>query len=705
MKIRDNILKIFFIIVILIFSGILTNSVCAEENSNSDLKIYMSRVIEEGAYYISTYQDSKYVLDIEDESELQLCIKNNTENQRFYIQYAGNGYYKIYNVKSAKVLAVSDGSTENETKIGQYESNDTSAQRWKIRKNIDGTYNFIAECSGLALDMENGIIEEGTNIQQYTYTNSYTQRFRLEKTSLLNEGIVSIKKEMNQNMVLDVNNNTSEDKTQIQLWEENQSLSQCFEIHKVSENEVRIRTASSGGWITEMGTENGSQVVQLGNSLTPISDSNIWVLEWNNGITFKNKESGLYLDVNWNANENGTKIQVWEKNSNQESQRFLVHEIQLIKNGWYEIASSSGKVLDLDNSGSDWGTNIIIWDGTQNNNQKFKIEKKDDGYVIYTMHNLTFDVEEGSKEDGAIIRQWEDNGASCQRWIPEIKDGGYIAFKNVNSGKYIDIENESTENGAKILQNTGNDSKSQLWKLKETTFVVGWVNNNGNWYCYDPQTGELIRDTTRVDPMMPDPAQYGSIYDFDSEGRASWHLPTVDDLPGGTGPSAPIPTVTGDRRQRVIQMALSRMGCPYVSGAAPTGFVCDGLTAWSYTTALGDWFYTGPGSREDLQDASWQWDKIKNRNGIKSNINDFKPGDLVFFGNPQLTYGPGQLDYSGPAYHAGIYYSNGVMINSTSSVSPNGVCFLNISDYYLWDEFLGGGSPYEAETSRVEIPR
>ena len=92
-------------------------------------------------------------------------------------------------------------------------------------------------------------------------------------------------------MALDVNNNTSEDKTQIQLWEENQSLSQCFEIHKVSENEVRIRTASSGGWLTELGTVNGSKVVQLGNSSTPINDENVWILEWNNGITFKNKES------------------------------------------------------------------------------------------------------------------------------------------------------------------------------------------------------------------------------------------------------------------------------------------------------------------------------------------------------------------------------------------------------------------------------
>ena len=609
--------KIYLIILIFAFTIIFYNLISYAETNNKETKIYMSRVLEDGVYYISTYQNNNCVLDIKDGAldngaELQLWIKNNTENQRFYIQYAGNGYYKIYNVKSAKALDVPDSSKDVGTKIQQYESNDLSSQRWKIRKNIDGSYNFIAECSGLALDVENGIIEDGTRIQQYTYTNSNAQKFKLEKTSLLNEGIVSIKKETNHNMALDVNNNTSEDKTQIQLWEENQSLSQCFEIHKVSENEVRIRTASSGGWLTELGTVNGSKVVQLGNSSTPINDENVWILEWNNGITFKNKESGLYLDVDWNGNENGTKIQVWEKNSNQESQRFIVNETQLIKNGWYEIAASSGKVLDLENSGSDWGTNIIIYDRTQNNNQKFKIEKKDDGYVIYTMHNLTFDVEEGSREDGASIRQWEDNGASCQRWIPEIKDGGYIAFKNVNSGKYIDIENESADNGAKILQNTGNNSKSQLWKLTETNFIVGWVNNNGNWYCYDPQTGELIKNTTRIDPMMQDPAQYGSLYDFDNEGRASWHLPTFDDLPGGHGKDAPIPELIGDQRQRTLLLALSRVGCDYELLKAPTGFVCDGLTAWCVTNATGIRFKEG--SRDDDQDMSWQYPYIKNKN-------------------------------------------------------------------------------------------
>ena len=677
-----------FVISILCYNG----EVYASADNIRGIKIYMSRVVKDGVYYIACSQDANYVLDIvdsslENEANLDIWTKNDNANQKFYIKYDGDGYYRIYNVNSAKVIDVANASEESGANVQQYESNNSLGQRWKIRKNIDGTYNFIAECSGKALDVEDAQYKDGTNISQYTYTNAYNQRFKLESTELLNEGIVSIRKVDNHNVVLDIPYGSAEEGQSVEIFEKNETLAQKFELQRVGENEVRIRTAASGGWLKEESSKEGANVIQSGNSETKPTDADTWKVEWNEGIVLVNKESGLCLTVKDNSSENNAEVIVMPKDGS-DSQSFLVTEEDLIKEGWYEIESKLGKMMDLSNSGSDLGTNIDLYEKNNQNNQKFKIVKQSDGYVIYTMHNLALDVEDASMEDGANIRQWEDNGALCQRWIPEIKDGGYISFKNANSGKYINVENGSTENGANIEQYTGNDSDSQLWKLTETTFVTGWVSRDGQWYCYDPQTGQLVTNCTRVDPMMTDPAQYGSIYDFDSEGKASWHLPTADDLPGGTGPNAPIPTVTGDRRQRVIQMALSRLGCPYVLGGEPTGFVCDGLTSWSYSTAIES--FSG--------DASWQWELIKNHNGLKYNLNEFKPGDFVFFGDSALTEGGGKLTYENP-YHAGIYYKDGIMINA---VLNGGVCFWNISDYYL--NFLGGGSPYGTETSRVEIP-
>ena len=674
-----------------------------EEKPNEDEEIEdETGIVEEGAYIISCAADDRYVLDIEGKSlentaNLHIWTKTEEANQRFYIEQEEDGYYKISSINSGKVLDVANASKDSGTNIWQYESNDSAAQKWEIRLNQDGTYTFVSKVSGKAIDVKNAEYKDGTDVYQYDLNNTKAQKFKLEKTGIIKDDIVAIKKLSAPKMLLDIKDNSPEDKTKLQLYSDNGTLAQRFEIHTIAENEVRIRTASSGGWLTETGKIEGAEVIQLGNSSTPVNDANTWIVEWNNGITFKNKESNLFLDVSGDATENETKIQVWKENNSQLAQRFLVNEENLITNGWYIIENSSGKVMDLDNSGKSNGTNIQLWGNGNQSNQKFKIEKTAQGYGIYTIHNLPLDVEQGSLEDGANIRQWEDNGTGAQRWIPEIRDGGYIAFKNYNSGKYIDVENQNAVEGANILQASESNSNTQLWRLT-STILGGWVNRDGNWYCYDPQTGELVKNCTRVDPTMTDPAQYGSIYDFDSEGRATWHLPVESDLAGGTGPSAPIPTVTGDRRQRVIQMALSRIGCPYQNGRAPTGFVCDGLTAWSYTTALGDWFYTGPGSREDLQDASWQWEKIETRNGIKYDTSQLRSGDFVFFGNSQVTQAPGAIDYNGEAYHAGIYYKDDIMINSRGE---GGVGYYSVSGYYM--KWLGGGSPYEAETSKVEI--
>lgn len=669
-----------------------------EENSESNDG---KNIIEDGVYTIACAKDSNYVLDIAWNSldwggNLQICNRNGGSNQKFYISYEGDEYYKISNINSALILDVKNGEQDNGVNIQQWEDNSSSAQRWKINKNLDGTYTFVSKCSGKALDVDGAIFEEGRNIQQYDINNTDAQKFKLEETNMINEGIVSIRKVDNVEKVIEVKENSSEEGKEVQLYEKNGSLAQRFEIHKVKDNEVRIRTMSSGGWLTEEKLEEGSSVIQFGDSSTPVNDANTWIIEWNDGITFKNKESGLYLDIDGNRVDNGTKIQVYKGNNNQESQRFLVINEDLL-GGWYEIKSALGTYIDLDNAGSDWGTNIHMWTRNGQNNQKFKFTKSGEGYLITTLYGLAFDVENGSMENGANVRQWEDNGSTCQRWKVEVLDGGYIKFINCNSGKYLDVANGNSEAGANVQQYEGNNSKAQLWNLTSTSFASGWFSENGSMYCVDPVTGQLVKNCTRVDPMMQDSSQYGSIYDFDSEGRATWHLPTVNDLSGGTGPSAPIPTLTGDRRQRVIQLALSRLGCPYEGGNAPTGFVCDGLTSWSYTTALGDWFYTGAGAREDLQDASWQWEKIKNRNGIKYDRGQLRSGDFVFFGNPQVTQGPGMIDYSGQAYHAGIYYKDDIMINARSG----GVDLYSVSGYYM--SWLGGGSPYESETSRVEI--
>ncbi len=357
---------------------------------------------------------------------------------------------------------------------------------------------------------------------------------------------------------------------------------------------------------------------------------------------------------------------------------------------------------------------------------------------ISRMENVTNNLNNALDDFNQKVNKIENNATDYAQSIglstlstsattSRVKTSSYSSSSNY-SASYSDNESSSSSSSSSSNNSSNSSSnpftvtskKTDYYSSTWTSQITGptdempesgwWLDNSGNVRCIDPETHQPIKSCTRVDPYASD--EYGAIYDFDENGVATWHLPTVDDLPNGAyGSGAEVPNITqGDRRQRVLLYALSRLGCSYATGNVPTEFVCDGLSGWSYLRGTHELCATSNpyGFSEDgndYYDASCQWDLIKTRNGDpwKADINSLKPGDIVFFGQEAVTYGPGSIDYNGEAYHAGIYYGNGLMINARSN--GEGVQFTDISWYNdNMMTYLGGGSPYAEETSYVEIP-
>ena len=363
----------------------------------------------------------------------------------------------------------------------------------------------------------------------------------------------------------------------------------------------------------------------------------------------------------------------------------------VLKAGWYNLTVPKTKLrLDIDGAKSSDNTKVYLQnaDDGRGIEQKFRITWADKYRVKIESPMGVLRVRDASKTSGAAITQCHEDGIEAERWYPELDSNGNYMFRNAVNNGVLSVSSASGSEIAKCLTDIG--STTQRWQLSTCAGFTGWWTDiSGAVHCTDPSSAMMLHDTKHVDPYL---SSYGSIYDFDHNGNASWHLPTYDDLPNGYGPDVSVPNITqGDRRQRTILYALSRVGCPYQTGEIPYKFVCDGLTDWSYTNGTGDTQYTG--------DASYQWAAIKDRNEIKYNVSELKPGDLVFFGYESLTWGAGQCDYN-RNYHAGIYWGNGEMINARSA---GGVQLTDIATYWM-TPFLGGGSPYITETSRVPIP-
>jgi len=134
----------------------------------------------------------------------------------------------------------------------------------------------------------------------------------------------------------------------------------------------------------------------------------------------KNAYSGLYLDVNNGATDNGTNIQQWAYNGSTAQQFNLVS----VGNGYYAIktvCSNSAKALDVWGRSSSDGTNIATYSYSGGSNQQFKFVKQSDGsYAILTRisgDNSCLDDYNWSKSNGGNVCQWNYWGGACQKWV------------------------------------------------------------------------------------------------------------------------------------------------------------------------------------------------------------------------------------------------------------------------------------------------
>ena len=122
----------------------------------------------------------------------------------------------------------------------------------------------------------------------------------------------------------------------------------------------------------------------------------------------------------------------------------------------------------------------------------------------------------------------------------------------------------------------------------------------------------------------------------------------------GQYPKVTIPTANTVGAQ-ALQAAISRLGYPYIWGAAgPTSFDCSGLMMWAY---------------QQVGISLPHFTVSQYNSGVHVSRNDLEPGDLIFF-------------FSNIS-HVGMYIGNGMMIDA-----PNFGEDVKVQPIY-WNAFVG----------------
>ena len=294
-----------------------------------------SKTIDNGYYFIVSAIDQNKVLDISQASKLsganvQIWGNESVPQQKFYVQYDGQGYYTVKNVNSGKVLDVAGGKTERWTNVQQWTSNSTDAQKWIIEKRSDGLYNIISKRSGIFMEVENGINRNGTNVRINYGSNSENQKFLFVETKIgtktISDGKYQIVTKLASNMILDVSGGVTSENANIQIWADANVNQQKFDITYVGNGNYKIICNKSGKALTvsKNGTAYSSNVIQ--NTYTG-SANQLWRIEKKNENLYYiiSEYNGRYLDVAGASISNGTNIRVYQANYSN-SQSFLFEQ-------------------------------------------------------------------------------------------------------------------------------------------------------------------------------------------------------------------------------------------------------------------------------------------------------------------------------------------------------------------------------------------
>ena len=102
----------------------------------------------------------------------------NANAQRFRLMYSGNGYYRIMNIHSGKVLGIKDNSAKNGMNVRQAEWAASAGQRWKIVEEPDGSL-LLKSAAGTALDIYSANIRENTNVDSWAVNHTAAQKWKL----------------------------------------------------------------------------------------------------------------------------------------------------------------------------------------------------------------------------------------------------------------------------------------------------------------------------------------------------------------------------------------------------------------------------------------------------------------------------------------------------------------------------------------------
>ena len=447
----------------------------------------------DGTYYIRAALSDKKVLSVKGGAvgnKVNVVIRTceNADEQRWKVTHDAKGYITFTNIKSGKVLDVSNGGNKADKAVWQYSSNNTLAQKWIARK--DGNaYEIVSAVNGMVLDVKGGSGTENTGLQIYASNGTKAQRFQMISANpeiercdkVIPEGAYRLIPKNKQGYAVDIEKSSFMDKANVQLNPLNNNLSQIFNVEYVDGYYTFTNKYSCKALDVELG--GFMPTTNVWQYLYNSSKAQKWTVEKNEdgSYSFISVHNGMALGID------GMNVQV-QNPEETEAQDFILEEAdnhvldqmaqekrEEISDGIYYMrtALKSTSVVQIQNESTANGAKAVIYQYAKDSSQEWKVTHDEKGYVTFTnmKSGKALDVSNGGRNAEKVVWQYTGNGSLAQKWIVEREGSNYRILSALN-GMALDVRGGSNADNTRLQIYASKNVPAQQFQMISTNPVV-----------------------------------------------------------------------------------------------------------------------------------------------------------------------------------------------------------------------------------------
>ena len=386
----------------------------------TSIKVSTAGVSGKGGLYKLQNRNSGLYMDVNNNSTennanvVVFADEQGDPSQFWQLTEVGEGIYSIKNYRSGKVLDIMDNSTDNGAVVQQYDDYSAANQQFILLDAADGYYYLAASHSGKVVEVPSSSLEWGEWCKLYDNNGSATQQWKLVDYKPQGYAVATVYKDADYKG------------SSLGLPEGSYNATDLA-LYGIGADQISSLRVTPGYRVILYDGDNfdGENVSYTGdtNHFPSFNDKTSSIRIEASGVSgksgvykLKNRNSGLYMDVENNSTDNNAPVVQYVSEGDDPSQLF---EFAEVGNGVYSITNkNSGKSFDIADNSTDNRALVQLYDYLGYSHQQFILIAAPDGYYQLAARHCgkVVEVPESKTDLGEWLKTWDNNGSATQQW-------------------------------------------------------------------------------------------------------------------------------------------------------------------------------------------------------------------------------------------------------------------------------------------------